>query len=154
MDFSEIKELLELFESSSIREMDLKKEDISLYLNKNEMSRQVVTETQTTPIIEKTQMSEAETPVKESVTLTEQPTVAQGETVNAPIVGVIYTASDPAASDFVQVGDKVSVGDTLCIIEAMKIMNEVKSDVAGTVTEILIENEDVVEFGQALFRIS
>ncbi|MFC6346343.1 acetyl-CoA carboxylase biotin carboxyl carrier protein [Vagococcus carniphilus] len=154
MNFSEIKELLELFESSSIREMDLKKEDLSLYLNKNEMSRQVVTETQATPKIEKTQPSEAEAPVKETVAVTEQPTEAQGETVNAPIVGVIYTASDPSAPAFVQVGDKVSVGDTLCIIEAMKIMNEVKSDVAGTVTEILIENEDVVEFGQALFRIS
>lgn len=154
MNFSEIKELLELFESSSIREMDLKKEDLSLYLNKNEMSRQVVTETQATPKIENTQTSEAEAPVKETVSLTEQPTEAQGETVNAPIVGVIYTASDPSAPAFVQVGDKVSVGDTLCIIEAMKIMNEVKSDVAGTVTEILIENEDVVEFGQALFRIS
>lgn len=154
MNFSEIKKLLELFESSSIREMDLKKEDLSLYLNKNEMSRQVVTETQATPEIEKTQTSEAEAPVKETVSLTEQPTEAQGETVNAPIVGVIYTASDPSAPAFVQVGDKVSVGDTLCIIEAMKIMNEVKSDVAGTVTEILIENEDVVEFGQALFRIS
>ncbi|MFW7433377.1 acetyl-CoA carboxylase biotin carboxyl carrier protein [Vagococcus carniphilus] len=154
MNFSEIKELLELFESSSIREMDLKKEDLSLYLNKNEMSRQVVTETQATSKIENTQTSEAEVPVKETVSLTEQPTEAQGETVNAPIVGVIYTASDPSAPAFVQVGDKVSVGDTLCIIEAMKIMNEVKSDVAGTVTEILIENEDVVEFGQALFRIS
>ena len=154
MNFSEIKELLELFESSSIKEMDLKKEDLSLYLNKNEMSRQVVTETQATPKIEKTQPSEAEAPIKETVSLSEQPTEIQGETVNAPIVGVIYTASDPSAPAFVQVGDKVSVGDTLCIIEAMKIMNEVKSDVAGTVTEVLIENEDVVEFGQALFRIS
>ncbi|MEG0732982.1 MAG: acetyl-CoA carboxylase biotin carboxyl carrier protein [Vagococcus sp.] len=157
MTFSEIKELLEMFESGSIREMDLKKDDVSLYLNKNEMNRQGVQEstsnngpketpTQPTPVVFPINTSEEEVAENLSHSL-------EGATVDSPIVGVIYTASEPSAPNFVSVGDKVNVGDTLCIIEAMKIMNEVKSDISGTITEILIENEDVVEFSQPLFRI-
>lgn len=157
MTFSEIKELLEIFESGSIREMDLKKDDVSLYLNKNEMNRQGVQEstinngpketlTQPTPVVFPINTSEEEVAENLSHSL-------EGATVDSPIVGVIYTASEPSAPNFVSVGDKVNVGDTLCIIEAMKIMNEVKSDISGTITEILIENEDVVEFSQPLFRI-
>jgi acetyl-CoA carboxylase biotin carboxyl carrier protein len=138
LNFSEIKELLELFEAGSIRELDLNQGDLSLYLNKNEDSRPVVQE------------SAPQAPVAESKPAVE----AEGTAVKSPIVGVVYTSSEPSAPSFVSVGDKVAVGDTLCIVEAMKIMNEIKSDVAGIVTEILIENEDVVEFGQALFRIA
>ena len=155
MNFSEIKELLELFEAGSIRELDLNQGDLSLYLNKNEESRPVtqeVTPQQVIPVSAPAAPVAVETtaPVAE-VKPTEE---AEGTAVSSPIVGVIYTSSEPSAPAFVSVGDKVAVGDTLCIVEAMKIMNEIKSDVAGTVTEILIENEDVVEFGQALFRIA
>ncbi|MGF2055791.1 acetyl-CoA carboxylase biotin carboxyl carrier protein [Vagococcus fluvialis] len=156
MNFSEIKELLELFEAGSIRELDLNQGDLSLYLNKNEDSRPVVQEstpqtvTAPTQVVPSAPVEAAQAPVAESKPAVE----AEGTAVKSPIVGVVYTSSEPSAPSFVSVGDKVAVGDTLCIVEAMKIMNEIKSDVAGIVTEILIENEDVVEFGQALFRIA
>ena len=153
MNFAEIKELLELFEAGSIRELDLNQGDLSLYLNKNEDSRPVVQESAPQMVAAPTQIASveaAQAPVVESKPAVE----AEGTAVKSPIVGVVYTSSEPSAPSFVSVGDKVAVGDTLCIVESMKIMNEIKSDVAGIVTEILIENEDVVEFGQALFRIA
>jgi acetyl-CoA carboxylase biotin carboxyl carrier protein len=156
LNFSEIKELLELFEAGSIRELDLNQGDLSLYLNKNEDSRPVEQEsapqtvTAPTQVVPSAPVEAAQAPVAESKPAVE----AEGTAVKSPIVGVVYTSSEPSAPSFVSVGDKVAVGDTLCIVEAMKIMNEIKSDVAGIVTEILIENEDVVEFGQALFRIA
>ena len=158
MNFAEIKELLELFEAGSIRELDLNQGELSLYLNKNEESRPMVQEN-SAPVVAATSVNEVAVPTTvESTPVASAPETSvvevEGKAVTAPIVGVIYTSSEPSAPTFVKVGDKVAVGDTLCIVEAMKIMNEIKSDVAGTVTEILIKNEDVVEFGQALFRIA
>ena len=154
MNFSEIKELVELFEAGSIRELDLKQGDLALYLNKNETNRQVAQAPVATKevVVEAPQAVEETTPAAPAVE-TKVETVAEGEAITSPIVGVVYTANDPASPAFVNVGDTVKVGDTLCIIEAMKIMNEIKSDVAGVVTEVLIKNEDVVEFGQTLFRV-
>ncbi|HMB92079.1 MAG TPA: acetyl-CoA carboxylase biotin carboxyl carrier protein, partial [Rhodothermales bacterium] len=77
----------------------------------------------------------------------------EGTTVKAPIVGTFYEAPAPDADPFVQVGDTVKVGDVLCIIEAMKLMNEIESEVAGTVKQILAENAEPVEFDQPLFVI-
>ena len=73
--------------------------------------------------------------------------------VKSPIVGTFYDKASPEKDTFVKVGEKVSKGDTLCIIEAMKIMNEINSDFDGEVVEILCNNEDMVEFGQPLFKI-
>jgi len=73
--------------------------------------------------------------------------------VNSPMVGTFYRAPSPDSDDFVSLGDPVEVGQTLCILEAMKLMNELKSDVAGVVREIAVENAEPVEFGQILFRI-
>ena len=159
MNFSEIKELVELFDAGSIRELDLKNDAFSLYLNKNEMSRQTVSEVVAAPApISETVATPVAAPVATQDVKAEEVSApvsaSAGQEVTSPIVGVIYTSSEPKAPNFVSVGDTVKVGDTLCIVEAMKIMNEIKSDVAGVVTEILIENEAVVEFGQPLFRIA
>ncbi|MDO4796072.1 MAG: acetyl-CoA carboxylase biotin carboxyl carrier protein [Brachymonas sp.] len=78
---------------------------------------------------------------------------ASGHTVKSPMVGTFYRASSPGAEPFVEVGSTVKVGQTLCIIEAMKILNEIEAEVAGTVTQILVNNGDAVEFGQTLFVI-
>ena len=82
-----------------------------------------------------------------------EPAEPEGESVNAPIVGTFYAAPSPDADAFVQVGSKVAEGDVLCIIEAMKLMNEIKADKAGTVSAILVENGDPVEYDQPLFMI-
>ena len=79
--------------------------------------------------------------------------VASGHTVKSPMVGTFYRSSSPGAAPFVQIGSVVKEGDTLCIVEAMKILNEIESDKAGTVTQILCENGQAVEYGQPLFII-
>lgn len=81
------------------------------------------------------------------------PAAAAGHAVKSPMVGTFYRASSPGAEPFVEVGSTVKVGQTLCIIEAMKILNEIEAEVAGTVTQILVNNGDAVEFGQTLFVI-
>jgi acetyl-CoA carboxylase biotin carboxyl carrier protein len=78
---------------------------------------------------------------------------AAGHTVKSPMVGTFYRSSSPGAAPFVQVGDTVKEGDTLCIIEAMKILNEIESDKSGTVKQVLCENGQAVEYGQAMYVI-
>ena len=79
------------------------------------------------------------------------PAPSRGKTVKSPMVGTLYRAPNPEADPFVTVGSTVKVGDTLCIIEAMKLMNEIESEFAGTVVEILVENGQPIEYGQPLF---
>jgi len=81
------------------------------------------------------------------------PAEISGHTTTSPMVGTFYASPSPDADAFVKVGDQVSVGDTLCIIEAMKIMNPIEADVAGTIKQILVNNAEPVEFGQPLFII-
>ena len=81
------------------------------------------------------------------------PAAPKGETIRAPIVGTYYAAASPDAGPYVSVGDKVKPGDVLCIIEAMKLMNEIEAEVGGTIKEILVENAQPVEFDQPLFLI-
>jgi acetyl-CoA carboxylase biotin carboxyl carrier protein len=82
------------------------------------------------------------------------PAVPQGHVVTSPMVGTFYRAPSPGADPFVQVGDTVKEGQTLCIIEAMKLLNEIESDVAGVVKEILVDNGQAVEYGQPLFVVA
>ena len=93
-------------------------------------------------------MAAAVAPIAEAA-----PAAPAGHTVKSPMVGSFYRASSPEAKSFVEVGSKVSVGDTLCIIEAMKMMNQIESDKAGVVTAILVNNQDAIEFDQPLFVI-
>ena len=81
------------------------------------------------------------------------PAQKEGTLVASPTVGVFYAAASPESQPFVAVGDQVEKGDTLCIIEAMKLMNEIPAEVSGRVAEICVSNGQVVEYGQALFRI-
>lgn len=154
MTIEELQGLMTQFEDSSIRELQVSLEGVQLVLSKNEApivatsatAEQVVRTEKVIPVTEEPtyELSEGE-PSKESI--------SEGKTIDSPIVGVIYTASEPGAPPFKQVGDKVEIGERLCIVEAMKIMNDITSDVSGTITEILINNEEVVDFGQPLFRV-
>lgn len=82
-----------------------------------------------------------------------EPAAVQGHTVKSPMVGTFYRSSAPGAKAFVEVGSSVKEGDTICIIEAMKILNEIEADKSGTITQILCENGQAVEFGQPMFVI-
>jgi acetyl-CoA carboxylase biotin carboxyl carrier protein len=81
------------------------------------------------------------------------PPVPAGHTVKSPMVGTFYRSSSPGAKPFVEVGDSIKEGDTICIVEAMKILNEIEADKSGTVTQILVQNGQAVEYGQPLFVI-
>lgn len=76
------------------------------------------------------------------------------ETIDSPMVGVFYAAASPESEPFVKVGQKVNKGDTVCIIEAMKLMNEIQAEKSGTISEICVANGDIIEFGQPLFKLS
>ena len=78
---------------------------------------------------------------------------AEGKTINSPIVGVFYAAPSPDSNPYVSVGQKIAKGDTICIVEAMKCMNEIQSELDGEVTEVLVKDGDLVEYGQPLFRV-
>ena len=154
MNISEIKELMAQFDSSSLREFSYRNASDELHFSKNtlapaEKAVEPILEVPLTPI-EAQPASVNSAPVEVEVN-TE--VVAEGDLVESPLVGVAYLAPAPDKPNFVSVGDTVKKGQTLLIIEAMKVMNEVPAPKDGGVTEVLVENEEVVEFGKGLVRI-
>lgn len=163
MNINEIKDLMAQFDQSSLREFSYKNQSDELTFSKNEgqavtLSARVVP--QAAPIqpsvgiantLSQTEMLAPET-TEETVSVA-KPEAAEGDVVESPLVGVAYLAAGPDKSPFVSVGDQVKKGQTLMIIEAMKVMNEVPSPKDGLVTEILVQNEEMVEFGKGLVRI-
>ena len=150
MDIRKVKKLIEMLEESNLNEIEIKEGEESVKLVKAQVSsikEQIVSSVNEAPIISSTENQDQ----KNSEMEKEEQIL--GKTVDSPMVGTFYGAPNPGADDFVSVGDKISEGDVLCIIEAMKMMNEVKSDFSGTVKQVLVENAEPVEFGQALFVV-
>ena len=150
MDIRKVKKLIEMLEESNLNEIEIKEGEESVKLVKAQVSsikEQIVSSVNEAPKISSTEKQDQ----KNSEMEKEEKIV--GKTVDSPMVGTFYGAPNPGADDFVSVGDKISEGDVLCIIEAMKMMNEVKSDFSGTVKQVLVENAEPVEFGQALFVV-
>jgi acetyl-CoA carboxylase biotin carboxyl carrier protein len=148
MDIRKVKKLIELLEESGIAEIEINEGEESVRISRYSTTAQMA------PV---QQFAAAPTAAPapaaaEPETSSGEPEVS-GHTVNAPMVGTFYTASAPGAPDFVKVGDKISEGDTVCIIEAMKILNQIEADRSGTVKAILVENAQPVEFGQPLIVI-
>lgn len=148
LQLDEIRTLMQDLEKSSLREFSLQAEDFNLHLSKNEMSQPVVATPQ--PVVTATQPAVMESKTSEGTAdLGNDNSVL----IEASLVGTVYLKPKPDAPAFKEVGDHVSVGEQVAIIEAMKLMTPVKSEVSGTVKEILVEEEDVVDYGHALFRI-
>ena len=146
MDIRKVKKLIEMLEASDLEELEITEGEESVKLVKRTTqsnSSKEIKEQISSPKAEETEQQAANEKVQE----------IEGEEITSPMVGTFYTASSPGADAFVKVGDKVN-GDVVCIVEAMKMMNEIKSDFSGTVSKILVENSDPVEFGQPLFIIS
>ena len=149
MDYEKLKDLINHLDSSSLAYVDYKSEAEHVILSKEmPQTAQTVKE----PISTRTEAS-VDIPVAPTESLSAEPEEVAGEVVESPMVGVVYLQPGPDKDYFVQMGDRVEQGQTICIIEAMKLMNEIQAPKAGIVTEILIENEEVVEFGQPLIRI-
>ena len=159
MNLNEIKDLMAQFDQSSLKEFSYKNGTDELVFSKNEAK--LVTETSPAPqpvvsAAAPTVAPQAPTtaPAAEAVSessVTES--VAEGDLIESPLVGVAYLAAGPDKPNFVSVGDTVKKGQTLVIIEAMKVMNEIPAPKDGDVAEILVENEEMVEFGKGLVRI-
>lgn len=161
MNLNEIKDLMAQFDQSSLREFSYKNGTDELQFSKNEVRMASETPAQVAPVptavVASPVVSAPSTPVETSVEEAPAPaetTVApEGDVVESPLVGVAYLAAGPDKPAFVTVGDSVKKGQTLVIIEAMKVMNEIPAPKDGVVTEILVSNEEMVEFGKGLVRI-
>lgn len=157
MRYEDVKELISIFEKTDLNDMELSLDNLSLRLSRG--TSQAV---QTQPV--QTVQAVQTQPVQQPVAAPETPAAAEAEAVGgeeekegtlvkAPIVGTFYASAAPDKPPYVKAGDTVAEGDTLCIIEAMKFMNEVPSEVSGTVAEVLVKDGEFVEYGQPLFRI-
>ena len=155
LDYNQIKELIKEIDSSSLRVFELENNDIKLKLSKNE-ENYLYKENDVN--INKTENSK--TFIKSSESLSEEALVEKEEVieedlaiVKSPLVGTYYSSSTPGGTPYVEIGSKVKKGDVLCIVEAMKIMNEITSEVDGEIVEALWSDEEIVEFGMELFKI-
>ena len=159
MNLNEIKDLMAQFDQSSLKEFSYKNGTDELVFSKNEAKLVAETSPTPQPVVPAVAPTAAPqvpttTPAAEAVSessVTES--VAEGDLVESPLVGVAYLAAGPDKPNFVSVGDTVKKGQTLVIIEAMKVMNEIPAPKDGVVTEILVANEEMVEFGKGLVRI-
>lgn len=152
MDIRKVKKLIELLEESGIAEIEIKEGEESVRISRGSTTpaqQIMVPQAATTIPVPAPNLAVPET--NEAV---DNPSIPDGHTVNSPMVGTYYEAPAPGQKPFVEVGQSVQVGDTLCIIEAMKMLNQIEADKAGKVTAILAENAQPVEYGQALFVIS
>ena len=154
MNVEEIKELMTLFNDSNMTEFHLSNEEFEVQFSKREEYPQVVSNAVAPVANVASPVEAAPVSAAPSAEAQEAPQVGtDAKYITSPIVGVVYLQSSPDADPFVQVGKQITSNDTVCIIEAMKIMNEIKSDFNGEVVEVLVENGQMVDFGQKLFAI-
>jgi acetyl-CoA carboxylase biotin carboxyl carrier protein len=148
MDIRKIKKLIEMLEESNLGEIEIKEGEESIRISRAG-SAAPVAQWMNVPAPAPMAAPIAPAPVATPAA----PSLPAGHIVTSPMVGTFYRSPSPSAASFVEVGSQVKVGDTLCIIEAMKILNTIESDKAGTVKAILKENGQPVEFGEPLFVI-
>ncbi|HHK6469045.1 acetyl-CoA carboxylase [Streptococcus pneumoniae] len=160
MNLNDIKDLMTQFDQSSLREFSYKNGTDELQFSKNEARPvpEVATQVAPAPVLATPSpvaptSAPAETVAEEVPAPAEASVATEGNLVESPLVGVVYLAAGPDKPAFVTVGDSVKKGQTLVIIEAMKVMNEILAPKDGVVTEILVSNEEMVEFGKGLVRI-
>ncbi|MDO9151275.1 MAG: acetyl-CoA carboxylase biotin carboxyl carrier protein [Methylotenera sp.] len=149
MDLRKLKKLIDLVEESGISELELTEDGEKVRISRNFTAnmpaqnynhyapQQHAPAPQTAPV----------------VAVEAAPAVDEGHAVKSPMVGTFYRSPSPDAKSFVEVGDTVAIGDTLCIIEAMKLLNEIESDKAGVIKKILVDNGQAIEYGEPLFII-
>ena len=148
MDIRKVKKLIEMLESSELEEIEIHEGEESVRLVKNKTETVVTHQVQPNQLDKVVESSEQP---QKSAKLIEN---SDGEVITSPMVGTFYAAASPGAKPFISVGDEIQEGDVVCIVEAMKMMNEIKSDYSGKVVSVLAENSEPVEFGQALFVIA
>jgi acetyl-CoA carboxylase biotin carboxyl carrier protein len=148
MDIRKVKKLIELLEESGICELEIHEGEESVRISR--------ASTIAAPVAAPIPVAAAApitSPIAETAAEESKPEELTGHVIKSPMVGTFYRASSPGAKPFVEVGHRVNVGDTLCIVEAMKLLNQIESDKAGVVKSIHVENAQPVEYGEPLFVI-
>ena len=154
MDIRKVKKLIELLEESGIAEIEISEGEESVRISRYPQGQAAPFVHYAAPPMAPPQAAAPAPAVAPAAPAAAPvPAAKTDHTVTAPMVGTFYSAATPGAKPFVDIGSEVNVGDTLCIIEAMKMMNQIESDKAGRVTAVLVKNGDPVEFGQPLFII-
>lgn len=149
MDIRKIKKLIDLISENNIAEIEINEENESIHIVLNRQNTNMAPNVQmSAPIV---QQLEPKLPVEAQKSQLDANNTKN--TVNSPMVGTVYLTSAPGAKNFVEIGQAVKVGDTLCLIEAMKMFNRIEADKAGTITSRLVENGQPVEYNQPLFII-
>ena len=151
MDIRKVKKLIEMLEESNLEEIEIQEGEESVRLVKNKANNLASNQ----PIHSSpTQTVEAIADTNEEVVVEKIEDKDYGDLINSPMVGTFYASASPGSKPFISVGDHVNEGDVVCIVEAMKMMNEIKSEFSGKVLSINVENSQPVEYGQTLFEIS
>ena len=154
MDIRKVKKLIELLEESGIDEIEIKEGEESVRISRNRHGNQMPVTYQPAPPQPVAPAAASEAPAPQAAA--EQPAndEPEGHKLLSPMVGTFYRAPSPDAKSFVEVGQSVKAGDTLCIVEAMKMMNQIEADRSGVIKAILVENAEPVEYDQPLFVIA
>ena len=161
LDHDDLDRLIEKISTSDIQEFSLEGEDFKLDIKRSLFEKNHSTNNSTTNNSSQKQITTSQVASADNISLTNNAEVSQvappGRSdltdITAPMVGTFYRAAAPGEDPFVDLGSKISVGQTICILEAMKLMNEIESEFNGEIVEILVENGTPVEFGQVLMRV-
>lgn len=150
MDLRKLKTLIDLVQNSGISELEISEGEEKIRISKQfaQVPATTVNMPAPSPMQAPVAVAPAPTPAAEAA-----PAQFDGHVMKAPMVGTFYRSSSPDASPFVEVGQTVKAGDTLCVIEAMKLMNEIEADISGVIKAIQVENGQAVEYGQPMFVI-
>jgi acetyl-CoA carboxylase biotin carboxyl carrier protein len=155
MDIRKVKKLIELLEESQIDEIEIKEGEESVRICRHKyLPSQPPTFYNQPPLASTAPQTAAASTTNNAAAPSSEPTSKHQQQLRSPMVGTFYRAASPEAEPFVQIGKTVKVGDVVCIVEAMKMMNQIEADRAGIIESILVENGDPVEFDQPLFVIS
>ncbi|TDM42545.1 acetyl-CoA carboxylase biotin carboxyl carrier protein [Macrococcoides goetzii] len=154
MKFEDIKKLVDLIDASkTLTELNLEQDEYKIVIKKEkEIVQAPITTTYEVPSapVMPTQQIQPQT---QPNTTSQAEAIESGKTINAPMVGTFYKSPSPESAPYVSVGDKVNADSTVCILEAMKLFNEIQAEISGEIVEILVEDGQMVEYGQPLFKV-
>jgi len=150
MDIRKVKKLIELIQESGISEIEVHEGEESVRITSHHMTSTPQTVVQTPQANVQENVDPA---LMQNAPETPLPAVDEGHIIKSPMVGIFYSSSSPDTPGFVEIGQTVEKGDILCIIEAMKIMNQIEADVTGVVSKVYVENGEPIEYGQPLFAL-
>ena len=151
MDIRKVKKLIELLQESGISEIEVHEGEESVRISSHHTTGAQQYAVQAPVNIPQVSAVPVQNPFAPVANEASMPLVDEGHIVKSPMVGIFYSSPSPDTSPFVEIGQTVDKGDILCIVEAMKIMNQIESDVSGVVSKIFIENGEPIEYGQPLF---